>query len=198
MKRARRFQSGWENNPKQNPELADGLLRPRKVEALLDSGRRVDICHSAQMRLNKLKSLLSDKTDKSVRFVLPDDNEIPVHAAVTEVGYSLRKYVEPDGATGQSETAVVQVYTGGDPEHRVQIEDFIEMLELGGKVLPHDDLEVEVECDCCIVVQYPVAGVVSNDDRVDVILGHKQTRSDRLPVQHEKRMVSRSKIPCCC
>ena len=52
---------------------------------------------------------------------------------------------------------------------------FAKILQLGAQVLPHDDVEVEVEYDCCVTVQYPVGDVTLSGDHLDIQLGEKHT-----------------------
>jgi hypothetical protein len=128
------------------------------------------------MKLSDLKMALLQRPNTSLRFVLPDGECIPAHAHVTEVGHVSKTFIDCGGITGKSETVLLQTHVGNDTEHRLSSNRFAKILELGDRVLPHDQLEVEVEYDCCIVAQYPVIGTRSAGDHLDLILGNKRTQ----------------------
>jgi hypothetical protein len=128
------------------------------------------------MKLSALRAVLEKHPNTLPRFVLPDGDFIPSHAHVTEVGHVLKNFVDCGGVMGKSETVLLQTHVGQDIDHRLKSDRFAKILQLGGKVLPHDELEVEVEYDCCVVAQYPVAEVKPSGEYLDVILGKRQTQ----------------------
>jgi hypothetical protein len=128
------------------------------------------------MKLSDLRAVLEKHPNSLPRFVLPDGDFIPSHAHVTEVGHVVKNFIDCGGVMGKSETVLLQTHVGQDIEHRLKSDRFAKILKLGGKVLPHDELEVEVEHDCCVVAQYPVAEVKPSGEHLDVILGKRQTQ----------------------
>ena len=69
---------------------------------------------------------------------------------------------------------------------------FAKILQLGERVVPHDQLEVEVEYDCCVVAQYPVSEVKPAGEHLDVILGKRRTQC----LAQERRKAA--KADACC
>jgi len=128
------------------------------------------------MKLSDLRSALLKYPDTFPRFVLPDGECIPAHAHVTEVGHVVKNFIDCGGVTGRSETVLLQTHVGSDVEHRLQSDRFAKILELGEQVLPHDQLDVEVEYDCCVVAQYPIKAVRRAGEHLDVMLGKRQTQ----------------------
>ena len=128
------------------------------------------------MKLFDLRLVLESHPDTFPRFVLPDGNVIPPHAHVTEVGHVAKNFIDCGGVTGRSETVVLQTHVGRDTDHRLRSDRFAKILHLGERVLPHDQLEVEVEYDCCVVAQYPVVQARPSGNRLDLILGKRQTQ----------------------
>src|SRR3954469_25290937 len=128
------------------------------------------------MTFSHLRSVLEKHPDTFPRFVLPDGDHIPGHAHVTEVGHVVKNFVDCGGVTGKSETVLLQTHVGQDTEHRLKSGRFAKILQLGERVLPHDQLEVEVEYDCCVVAQYPVLEVKREGEHLDVVLGKRQTQ----------------------
>ena len=111
------------------------------------------------MKLTALKEILREHPGTFPRFVLPDGGFIPRHAHLTEVGYVVKKFIDCGGQTGAEEKALLQTHVGNDKEHRLRSDRFANILELGGRVLPNDQLDVEIEYDCCVIAQYPISEV---------------------------------------
>jgi hypothetical protein len=128
------------------------------------------------MKLANLRAVLERHPDSFARFVLPDGEPIPAHAHVTEVGYVAKSFIDCEGVVGKSETALLQTHVGADMEHRLRSDRFARILQLGERVLPHNQLEVEVEYDCCVVAQYPIAAVQPAGQHLDLVLGKRRTQ----------------------
>jgi hypothetical protein len=144
------------------------------------------------MKLRELQRFLADHPDTFPRFVLPDGDYVPVHAHVTEVGHVIKKFIDCGGVTGQEEKALLQTHVGEDTEHRLRADRLSKILELGGRVLPNAELDVDIEYDCCVVAQYPIAEVRPGEKYLDLILqrGRTQCRA------HERR-TNRLGAECC-
>src|SRR6266513_1484060 len=145
------------------------------------------------MKLSNLRALLERYPDTFHRFVLPDGDCIPSHAHVTEVGHVVKKFIDCGGVIGNTETVLLQTHVGRDVEHRLRSDRFAKILQLGERVLPHDQLEVEVEYDCCVVAQYPVTEVQPAGDHLDIILGKRRTQC----LAQERRKEAAAPEACC-
>ena len=128
------------------------------------------------MKLRDLQKVLERYPATSPRFVLPDGDYIPAHAHVTEVGHVAKNFIDCGGVTGKNEVVVLQTHVGSDTDHRLTSDRFAKILQLGSRVLPHDQLEAEVEYDCCVVAQYPIVEVRPVGNHLDMILGRKRTQ----------------------
>ena len=128
------------------------------------------------MKLNELKATLALHPDALPRFILPDGDQIPAHFHITEVGHVAKRFIDCGGKVHDtSDTCLLQTYVADDVDHRLNAGTFAKILQLGDQVLPHDDLEVEVEYDCCVVALYPVATAALSGDHIDIQLGEKHT-----------------------
>jgi hypothetical protein len=145
------------------------------------------------MKLFDLRSVLEKYPDTFPRFVLPDGDFIPAHAHVTEVGHVVKNFIDCGGVMGRSETVLLQTHVGRDTDHRLKTDRFAKILQLGERVLPHDQLEVEVEYDCCVVAQYPVSEVKRSGGHLDLILGRRRTQCRA----QERRKASETADACC-
>jgi hypothetical protein len=144
------------------------------------------------MKLSDLRAVLENYPDSFPRFVLPDGDSIPPHAHVTEVGHVVKNFIDCGGVTGKSETVVLQTHVGQDTDHRLKTDRFAKILQLGERLLPHDQLEVEVEYDCCVVAQYPITEARPAGEHLELILGKRQTQC----LAQERREAA-SAAACC-
>lgn len=146
------------------------------------------------MKLSDLHRVLEKHPDTLPRFVLPDGDFIPPHAHVTEVGHVVKNFIDCGGVIGKSETVLLQTHVGQDTDHRLKSDRFAKILQLGERVLPHDQIEVEVEYDCCVVAQYPVSGVKLAGGHLDVILGKRRTQC----LAQERQKGAGVAVDACC
>jgi hypothetical protein len=146
------------------------------------------------MQLSDLRSALEQHPNTFPRFILPDGEFIPPHAHVTEVGHVTKNFIDCGGVTGKIETVLLQTHVGRDVEHRLRSERFAKILQLGEQVLPNDQLNVEVEYDCCVVAQYPITEVRRSGEHLDVILGKRQTQC---LAQEREKAAGLMPVSCC-
>ncbi len=128
------------------------------------------------MNLTDLKTTLRQHPEKNLSFFLPDGDAIPAHFHVTEVGHVTRRFIDCGGTVRALESCLLQTWVPeGDREHRLTAGKLAKILEISRQVVPSDDLEVEVEYDCCVVGQYTLAAASSADGTLTFTLGNKKT-----------------------
>jgi hypothetical protein len=155
------------------------------------------------MKFSDLRAVLEKHPHTFPRFVLPKGDEIPAHAHVTEVGHVVKNFIDCGGIVGTRETVVLQTHVGLDTDHRLSARRFGKILELGERVLPHDQLDVEVEYDCCVVAQYPILEVRPGAEQLDVVLGKRETQClaqerRKAAAEMAAESCSASAAPACC
>lgn len=149
------------------------------------------------MTLRALKEILARHPATFPRFVLPHGDYIPGHAHVTEVGHMVKNYVDCGGETGRDEKVLLQTHVGRDIEHRLRSDRFEKILQLGQQVLPSDQLEVEVEYDCCVVAQYPLSDVQPAGQYLDLILRPGRTRCRASERENANEACCATTATCC-
>ena len=152
------------------------------------------------MKISTLRSILTLHADAFPRFTLPDGDQIPAHFHVTEVGHLARKFIDCGGVTGESEACVLQTWVGQDVEHRLTAARLDQILQLGARVLPERDLDVEVEYDCCVVAQYPIVAAAAAGDYLELTLGNKKTQClarERRSAEAESDCCTAPSSTCC-
>jgi len=128
------------------------------------------------MKLSELRADLEKSHQTYPRFILPNGEEVPPHAHLTEVGHVVKNFIDCGGLIGKSETVVLQTHLGSDTDHRLTSGRLAKILQLGERVLPHDQFEVAIEYDCCVVSQYPIQETKRNGEHLDVYLGKSRTQ----------------------
>ena len=128
------------------------------------------------MKLKDLKTTLALHPDALPRFILPDGDQIPAHFHITEVGHVAKRFIDCGGKLHDTtDTCLLQTHVADDFDHRLNAGTFAKILQLGDQVLPHDDLEVEVEYDCCVAGAYPIANAQFTGTHLELQLGEKHT-----------------------
>ena len=151
------------------------------------------------MTFHDLENALQANPELFPRFVLPDGDYIPAHAHLTEVGHLVRNFIDCGGLTGKEEKFVPQTHVGNDTDHRLRSERFAKILQLGNRVIPSADLDVEVEYDCCVVAQYPIAEATPDGEHLDLILqrGRTQCRArERRQVKTHETCCATAEVCC--
>lgn len=128
------------------------------------------------MILSELKTLLCRHPEAGLRFVLPGGRAIPADFHVTEVGHSARNFIDCGGTSRFSEVCMLQVWrTDDDSEHRLKAGKLAAILELSGKVVPSDNLEIEVEYEDAVISQYTVESFGVAPGVLEFTLGSRHT-----------------------
>lgn len=147
------------------------------------------------MILSDLRHRLEKHPDTFPSFVLPDGNRIPSHAHITEVGHVVKNLIDCGGVIGRSETVLLQAHVGRDTEHRLRSDRFARILQLAERIVPHDQLDVEVEYDCCVVAQYPVLETRTTGAHLEIVLGQRKTQC--LAQERRKAATPETAGGCC-
>jgi hypothetical protein len=144
------------------------------------------------MTLHDLQNALEANPKQFPRFVLPNGDYMPAHVHVTEVGHVVRNYIDCGGLTGKVEKVVLQAHVGDDTDHRLRSDRLAKILQLGNRVIPSTDLDVDVEYDCCVVAQYPIAEAAPDRQHLNLILGRSRTQC-----RARERRESETAVACC-
>jgi hypothetical protein len=127
------------------------------------------------MNITELKNLLGKYPAKRVVFLLPDMTTMPVHFHITEVGHVQKDYIDCGGTRRASSSCVLQAWVANDKDHALSTGKLVAILKLAGKVLPSDELQVEVEFEAPLISQFPVISADVTDDAVVFHLTTKRT-----------------------
>lgn len=128
------------------------------------------------MKLHELKALLRAYPALHPCLILPDGDHVPAHFHITEVGHVAKRFIDCGGTVHDTtDTCLLQTYVAEDVDHRLDAGGFAKILDLGQQVLPHDNLEVEIEYEDCAVSQYPIKSAELVGEHVEIRLRDKHT-----------------------
>lgn len=128
------------------------------------------------MKLSEFKNILLRAPSNSLRVVLPDGDVIPAEFHVTEVGHVAKNFIDCGGTIRSNQAVVLQTWVSdSDKDHRLTAGKLSKILDLSRKVVPSDDLPVEIEYEACAISQYPVAEVTIEASEITITLEEKHT-----------------------
>ena len=128
------------------------------------------------MNITELKDILDHHSAKSLAFILPDKSAIPGHFHITEVGHVKKDFFDCGGTRRSTSSCVLQAWVAAnDEDHALSAGKLASILKLAGKILPSDELEVEVEFEAPYISQFPIESADINDDAIVFSLTTKHT-----------------------
>ncbi|MBC7980814.1 MAG: hypothetical protein H7Y36_09655 [Armatimonadetes bacterium] len=127
------------------------------------------------MILSELKSLLASHPERHFRIRLPDASPVPLSFHVTEVGHVHKTFLDCGGTSRENHTCQLQVWVGGDYNHRIETGKMAAILEKGKFLPPDDSVPVEIEYEDKVISQYTITGHEISAEAVVLVLAHKHT-----------------------
>ncbi len=109
-----------------------------------------------KMKLNELKKHLAANADANVRFRLPNGDDVPAHAHVTEVARIEKKFVDCGGTFRTDSLCRLQTWVADDVEHRLTARKLLGILNKASSFLETEEIEVDVEHELEFVSQFPL------------------------------------------
>jgi len=128
------------------------------------------------MNITELKEALEQNSAKTISFILPDKTVIPGHFHITEVGHVRKDFIDCGGTRRSTASCVLQAWiAANDADHALSAGKLASILKLAGKILPSDELSVEVEFEAPYISQFPIDSVEARADAVVFRLTTKHT-----------------------
>ena len=127
------------------------------------------------MKLRELKSLLESNRGKQFLLMLPNETAVPESFHVTEVGLVDKNFIDCGGKIHSQQTCQIQAWVGDDTDHRIQAGKLADIIQLAKKVVPNDDIDLEIEYEDEVISQYTIADCELTDQAVTLRLASKHT-----------------------
>ena len=127
------------------------------------------------MKIEELKSGLSQHLDANVRFLLPNGDFVPAHAHVTEVARIEKRFVDCGGTLRNDAFCRLQTWVADDVDHRLTAGKLLKILDKAKSFLASEDLEVDVEHEVGYISQFPLQSVEVLSDEIILHLTERHT-----------------------
>jgi len=95
------------------------------------------------MKLSEFKTIVNSLTE--INFVQSNGSFVPKHFHITEVGQTIKHYIDCGGTERTDKKVSFQVWVEQDFGHRLSPEKLIRIINLSERLFDGEDLEVEVE-----------------------------------------------------
>ena len=106
---------------------------------------------------------------------MPDKTAIPAHFHITEVGHVKKDFIDCGGTQREISSCVLQAWVADDEDHVLTAGKLGSILKLAGRILPPDDLPVEVEFESPYISVFPIESADSTGERIVFQLTTKHT-----------------------
>lgn len=128
------------------------------------------------MKLSAFTNALKAHPNLPLQFVFDDGDTIPPEFHITEAGHVVKKFIDCGGTVRTREACVLQAWVAEeDKDHRLSPGKLAAIIGLAKKVLPQEDLDVEIEYEGCIISQYTVESFEVKDGALRFSLADKHT-----------------------
>lgn len=127
------------------------------------------------MTLSELKNLLAENESRAFRLILPDGSDIPHAFHVTEVGHVKKTFIDCGGTLREVTTCQLQVWLGGDEDHRLETAKMAGILRKAASFLTDDSVPVEIEYEHEFLSQYPITHHEVSEEAITLFLTTKHT-----------------------
>ncbi len=107
------------------------------------------------MTLSEIKSAL--QIVSQVEFALPNQQRVPAHFHVTEIGAISKHFIDCGGTMRQEQAINFQLYTSTDDDHRLSVEKLRNIITLSEQALGLPNAEIEVEYQGQTIEKYGLA-----------------------------------------
>ena len=107
------------------------------------------------MKINDFKNYLYEL--ENVTFMLPNNEKIPPHFHITEMGIIDKHYIDCGGTIRKEKTANFQIWHANDYEHRIDPKKIIDIIEVAQKAVQMENLDIEVEYQSETIGKYELS-----------------------------------------
>lgn len=127
------------------------------------------------MKLSVFQAALKQNPDLNLAILLPDGNNIPAHFHITEVGRTIKNFVDCGGKVRELAFASFQIWVADDIDHRLPAAKLSAIIDKASSLLGEDDPEVQVECQEHTIGLFSIEKFEVKNSSLVFALANKQT-----------------------
>jgi len=117
-----------------------------------------------------LIAALASHPDAHLHIILPDDDIVPAHFHVTEIGRVQKDFIDCGGTARATTHCQLQLLVASDVDHRLTAGRLAKIFALSEPVLRGDDLPVVIEHEDCRTIAFPLTSFEATDDQITLRL----------------------------
>lgn len=122
------------------------------------------------MNTQEFISALRAHPNASIHIVLPDDDVVPPHYHVTEIGRVQKDFIDCGGTARSTTHCQLQLLVASDVDHRITAGKLAKIFDLSEPVLRGDDLPIVIEHEDCRTIAFPLESVEATDEQISIRL----------------------------
>ena len=153
------------------------------------------------MKLSAFKTALDQNPERNLAILLPTGNNVPAHFHITEVGRTVKDFVDCGGKVRHLALASLQVWVADDVDHRLTAGKLAGIIEKASSLIGTDDPDLQFECQEGTIGLFSVEDFEVRDGSLVFNLGNKQTACLALevclPDSKEEEGCCGSESGCC-
>lgn len=115
---------------------------------------------------HSLISALRDHPNAGLQVILPDDDIVPAHFHVTEVGRVQKDFIDCGGTARSTTHCQLQLLVADDVDHRLKADRLDRIMTASEPVLRGDDLPIVVEHEDCRTIAFLLQEITATDEQI--------------------------------
>ena len=115
-------------------------------------------------------SALRAHPDALLHIVLPDDDIVPAHYHVTEIGRVQKDFIDCGGTARSTTHCQLQLLVASDVDHRLTAGKLAKIFDLSAPVLRGDDLPLVIEHEDCRTIAFPLSSFEVTPSQITIRL----------------------------
>lgn len=119
---------------------------------------------------HQLLAALRANPDAHLHIILPDDDIVPAHFHVTEVGRVQKDFIDCGGTTRTLVHCQLQLLVASDVDHRLTADKLLNIFELSAPILGEDDLPLVLEHEDCRTIAFPLREISATPTQITLRL----------------------------
>lgn len=113
---------------------------------------------------------LREHPNANLHIVLPDDDIVPAHFHVTEIGRVHKDFIDCGGTARSTTHCQLQLLVASDGDHRLTAGKLAKIFELSEPVLRGDDLPLVIEHEDCRTIAFPLQSFEASAEQITIKL----------------------------
>jgi len=113
-----------------------------------------------------LIAALEAHPEATLHIILPDNDVVPAHFHVTEIGRVQKDFIDCGGTARSATHCQLQLLVARDVDHRLTAGKLAKVFRLSAPVLRGDDLPIVIEHEDCRTIAFPLASFEATDEQI--------------------------------